>query len=95
MNKDDTTMTRISKEMKAFVSALFGNDGWIKLVEARFLRLRQAKQEHEYDPKDHAAVKVYVHGDLKPTVPHLLDELPTHSSDQFGSVLTGTDIIRA
>ena len=52
-------MVQINKEMKAFISAVFGNDGWIKLVEARSLRLRQAQAKHEYDPKDLHAVKVY------------------------------------
>ena len=59
VNQDEKTMIHINKEMKAFISAIFGNDGWIKLVEARSLRLRQAQAKHEYDPKDLHAVKVY------------------------------------
>ncbi len=41
INKDMKFHLEISKEMKAFISAIFGNDGWIKLVEARWLRLKQ------------------------------------------------------
>ena len=68
--------------MKAFISAIFGNDGWIKLTEARWLRKRQGRHDAEYDP---VAAKVYVKGGYNPLVPsHLLDELPTHGSDQFG-----------
>ena len=68
--------------MKAFISAVFGNDGWIKLVETRWLRKKQGRFDAEYDPRD---VKVYVKGGYNPLVPRqLLDELPTHGSDQFG-----------
>ena len=38
--RDAETNEVIAKEMKAFVSAIFGNDGWIKLVEARWLRAK-------------------------------------------------------
>ena len=42
----------IATEMKAFISAVFGNDGWIKLVEARWLRAKQQKRVAEYDPNE-------------------------------------------
>lgn len=75
--------------MKAFISAIFGNDGWIKLVEARWLRKRQGLQEAEYDPRD---VRVYVKGGYNPLVPRqLVDELPTHGSDQFGGYHSRAD----
>ena len=38
IEKDMKTSTEINNTMKAFISAVFGNDGWIKLVEARWLR---------------------------------------------------------
>ena len=38
IEKDMKTSTQINNTMKAFISAVFGNDGWIKLVEARWLR---------------------------------------------------------
>lgn len=38
IEKDTKTNETIKKEMKAFISAIFGNDGWIRLVEARWLR---------------------------------------------------------
>ena len=70
----------IKKEMKAFVSAIFGNDGWIKLVEARWLRNNQNMHEREYDPYD---VKVYVksHATVSNVPRQIIDELPTHGSD--------------
>ena len=75
--------------MKAFISAIFGNDGWIKLVEARWLRKRQGLHEAEYDPRD---VRVYVKGGYNPLVPRqLVDELPTHGSDQFGGFHSRSD----
>ena len=55
--------------MKAFVSAVFGNDGWIKLVEARWLRKKQGGQQAEYDPRGASAVRVYVKGGYNPMVP--------------------------
>jgi len=68
--------------MKAFISAVFGNDGWIRLVETRWLRKHQGHQVAECDPR---SVKVYVKGGYDPLVPsQLVDELPTHGSDQFG-----------
>ena len=85
IEKDFKTSQVIAKEMKAFVSAVFGNDGWIKLVEARFLRQRQGMGRAEYDPDKRSAVKVYVKGYYQPNVPRqLIDELPTHGTDQFG-----------
>lgn len=86
-----TTVAVIDKEMKAYISAFFGNDGWVKLVEARYLRKLQAKNFFEYDPKELDAVKVYVKDG--PRVPQqIIDELPTHGGDQFGSILARTDI---
>jgi len=35
---DMETNETIASEMKAFISAVFGNDGWIKLVQARWLK---------------------------------------------------------
>lgn len=64
--KDRETNMLIAKEMKAFISAIFGNDGWIRLVEARWLRAKQKKQEAEYDPKDRDLVPMYVESHVKP-----------------------------
>lgn len=50
----------IKKEMKSFVSAVFGNDGWFRLVEARWLRARQHKRTAEYDPSEKEQVPMYV-----------------------------------
>lgn len=73
----------IAKEMKAFISAVFGNDGWMRLVEARWLRNKQHRHAAEYDPKDE--IPIYVHSNYTPHVPRTIqDELPTHGSDQFG-----------
>lgn len=58
--RDMETNQIIAKEMKAFISAIFGNDGWIKLVEARWLRNKQKKREAEYDPNEDDQVKIYV-----------------------------------
>ena len=80
------THQQTSMEMKAFISAIFGNDGWIKQIDARWLRNRQRKQIAEYDPKD--VVPLYV----KSRIPDLLvpreirDELPTHDGGQFGEI---------
>ena len=63
---DTETNITISKEMKAFISAVFGNDGWIKLVETRWLRKKQGRHDAEYDPR---GVKVYVKGGYNPLVP--------------------------
>ena len=89
----------MAKEMKAFISAIFGNDGWMKLVEARWLRNKQRKQNAEYDPKD--VVPQYVKGYatasvMDKIVPRTIrEELPTHGTDQFGGYDTrsgyGTD----
>ena len=38
IERDMSTNRIISKDMKAFISAVFGNDGWMRLVEARWLR---------------------------------------------------------
>lgn len=74
----------ISKEMKAFISAIFGNDGWIKLVEARWLRVRQHRHLAEYDPAEARQVPVYVKSNIyfQPHVPRTIrEELPTHGGD--------------
>jgi len=60
VEKDMGTVMTMNKEMKAFISAIFGNDGWIKLVEARYLRKKQERHAHEYDPQGKDAVPVYV-----------------------------------
>ena len=69
IEKDFKTSTIMSKEMKAFVSAVFGNDGWIKLVETRYLRKKQGLRGAEYDPEEGRGVKVYVKGYYQPNVP--------------------------
>ena len=86
IDEDCKTNTVIMKEMKAFISAIFGNDGWIRLTEARWLRLKQNGREAEYDPREHEAVQVYVKTQhYNPMVPRqIIDELPTHGTDQFG-----------
>ena len=80
---DMILMGQMSKEMKAFISAIFGNDGWIRLVEARWLRSKQHRHVAEYDPKD--VVPLYVHSSYSPNVVRvprqIRDELPTHGSD--------------
>lgn len=86
------TAVATSKEMKAFISAIFGNDGWMRLVEARWLRKMQGKHEHEYDPNERDGVKVYVKSYIPEVPRQLLDELPTHGTDQFGGILARTDI---
>ena len=87
IHNDAVPHATLAKEMKAFISAIFGNDGWIKLTEARWLRKKQGMHEAEYDPTEQNAVKVYVKGGYRPQVPrHILDELPTHGSDQFGGL---------
>ena len=50
MRQDQLNHATMAKEMKAFISAVFGNDGWIKLVEARWLRKKQGLHDAEYDP---------------------------------------------
>ena len=102
IEKDMQTSTQMSKEMKAFISAIFGNDGWMKLVEARWLRNKQRKQNAEYDPKD--VVPQYVKGYATSSlvdkiVPRTIrEELPTHGTDQFGDYHTksgyGTDRVQ-
>lgn len=57
----------IAKEMKAFISAIFGNDGWIRLVETRWLRNKQHRHGAEYDPK--VEIPIYVKGNYTPHVP--------------------------
>jgi len=80
VERDMTTAKTLNTEMKAFISAVFGNDGWIKLVEARFLRRKQNLRAHEYDPDEQHAVKVYVMSNFQ--VPRAIqDELPTHGTD--------------
>ena len=69
IEKDMQTHLLLNKEMKAFISAIFGNDGWIKIVEARYLRIKQEKHEFEYDPRGKDQVQVYVRGAYDPTVP--------------------------
>ena len=81
MQRDMATAVHMSKEMKAFISAVFGNDGWLRLVEARWLRKMQGKHEHEYDPNEKEAVKIYVKSHLPEVPRQLLDELPTHGTD--------------
>ena len=60
IERDIQTNSLIAKEMKAFISAVFGNDGWIKLVEARWLRNKQSKRFADYDPGVREQVPVYV-----------------------------------
>ena len=92
IEKDMESNESIKKSMKAFVSAIFGNDGWFRLVEARWLRAKQQRRIAEYDPNEKEAVPLFVkaHYDAqKPFVPvQLMDELPTKGSDQFGEVLS-------
>lgn len=66
IQRDMETNMIISKEMKAFISAVFGNDGWIRLVEARWLRNKQHRHTAEYDPKDE--LPIYVHSNYTPKV---------------------------
>ena len=88
IEKDMKTGTEINNTMKAFISAVFGNDGWIKLVEARWLRNKQRKHIAEYDPNE--VVPQYVNSYASHTiVPRSIrEELPTHGSDQFGDYQT-------
>jgi len=75
--------------MKAFVSAIFGNDGWIRLVEARWLRIKQHRRAAEYDPDDKDQVPLYVNAHYRYQKPYpvvevprqIIDELPTTSAD--------------
>ena len=69
LERDQKTALELASSMKAFISAIFGNDGWIRLVEARSLRKRQELGDYEYDPKDLDAVKVYVKNPMRPVVP--------------------------
>ena len=72
IEKDFQSSYIISKEMKAFISAIFGNDGWIRLVEARWLRSKQHRHVAEYDPKDVVPLYVkssYYAGNSYPGVP--------------------------
>lgn len=50
VSQDAATNETIRQEMIAFVSAIFGNDGWFRVVEARYLRIKQSRREKEYDP---------------------------------------------
>ena len=85
VEEDQAANQQITKEMKAFITAVFGNDGWIRLVEARWLRKRQQRHDNEFDPEGAKVVPVYVKGGYNPHVPHaIIDELPTHSADYFG-----------
>ena len=91
IERDIQTNSLIAKEMKAFISAVFGNDGWIKLVEARWLRNKQSKHLADYDPGVREQVPVYVksnfYASTKFQVPRqIIDELPTHGTDQFGGL---------
>jgi len=72
IGRDVDINMEMAKEMKAFISAIFGNDGWIKLVEARWLRLKQQKRTAEYDPKEKDQVPLYVKASLKPHVPRMI-----------------------
>ena len=56
----------------------------MKLVEARWLRMRQHKRIAEYDPIEKLQVPLYVksHVHIRPDVPQTIqDELPTHLGD--------------
>ena len=57
---------QISKEMKAFITAVFGNDGWVRLVEARWLRNKQRRHLAEYDPKNVVPQFVATHYNYTP-----------------------------
>lgn len=85
IERDIKTSNEINNSMKAFISAVFGNDGWIRLVEARWLRNNQRKQIAEYDPKDvvpQFVTNTYATQSIAPRT--IREELPTNSSDQFG-----------
>ncbi len=62
---DTLTHKILNKEMKAFISAIFGNDGWIRLVEARWLRVKQHQRVAEYDPNEKEQVPLYVKAHYK------------------------------
>ena len=55
--------------MKAFITAVFGNDGWVRLVEARWLRNKQRRHMAEYDPKDVVPQFVATHYNYIPQPP--------------------------
>ena len=71
IEKDTESNDTIKKDMKAFVSAIFGNDGWFRLVEARWLRAKQQRRTAEYDPSEKDAVPVYIEPHYNATRPYV------------------------
>lgn len=91
IEKDAKVDIMLNKEMKAFISAIFGNDEWIRIAEAEWKRLHKTESTNDYRSTQHSS-KVYMRSAFKPVVPQMLiDELPTHLGDQFGEVLERRD----
>ena len=84
----------LKDKMVGFISRMFGNDGWWKMVEARWLKLQQKKGLNEYDPKEIDEVPEYVKSNFREGPDQIipvanLDELPNVGDDFFGRDLNG------
>ena len=87
LDKESEVFILLNKEMKAFISAVFGNDDWIRIAEATWKRMNQPASSKDYNTTQHTS-KLYGRSAFKPHVPQMLiDELPTHLGDQFGQIL--------
>ena len=63
--------------MVKFITRMVGNTAWERLVQARWLRKKQAAGGNDFDPDFDDRVPVFVKGGY-------LGDLPTGNNEQFG-----------
>ena len=77
----------IKTEMVEFITYMFGNRGWVNIVEMRWLKLKKEHNLYGADPRDHELVPGLQVRDPKAliSIQKYLDNLPIGVQlDQFG-----------
>jgi hypothetical protein len=71
----------LTQESQAFLTKVFGNPGWMRLVEARWLKQRQIEHQNDYDPCEVPPVFVLREGGHKEK-PSTAAGVALHHKDQ-------------
>lgn len=81
MDREMATLELITDESRSFLTNIFGNPGWERLVQARWLKKRQINHDNEFDPNKEDVPKIYVKDGVEFKPKHLPEEQEDHKVD--------------